>query len=202
MKFDVTGLEFSKGLTRIARRVTGTRYWHKCQTFKAVGEVVTVSWTDTATKFSVDLPATVEEEGTEVFQGRLLVELIRSIAAPRKKIRFESVDGPKEIKKVRIKSVGQTVNLNMMALDGMPVVDPVEGKSFTIPREIYNRVVAQVVIAAAVEDIRPVLAGVKFELDSEDRSCARRSPPCTVRRRIWRPTVHSPAEELARYLRQ
>ena len=107
--------------------------------------------------------AMVEEEGSVTVPARLLTEFVGHL--PAQSVDMEVADQPKLLK---LKCSRSEASINGTDADEFPPIPLVEGEfASKIEPQALRTAISQVVFAAATEESRPVLTGVKLEL--EDR---------------------------------
>ncbi|MEX0762107.1 MAG: DNA polymerase III subunit beta [Dehalococcoidia bacterium] len=112
--------------------------------------------------------AQIESEGAITIPARMLTDFVNSL--PNEKVMIELIDEPKGI---RIKCDTFTATINGTDAEEFPPIPTVEdGPTATIPADGFRGALDRVVFAAASDDSRPVLTGVKVELDGEDYTLA------------------------------
>ena len=108
--------------------------------------------------------AQVEEEGAITIPARLLTEFVNTL--PPERIDIEATSQPlgMNIKCVRFES-----NISGASAEDFPPIPSVsEGVVCKIEAEVMRDAIKHVAFAAAVEDSRPVLTGVKTEITGDD----------------------------------
>ncbi len=108
--------------------------------------------------------AQVEEEGAITIPARLLTEFVNTL--PPERIDIEATSQPlgMNIKCVRFES-----NISGASAEDFPPIPSVdEGVVCKIEAEVMRDAIKHVAFAAAVEDSRPVLTGVKTEIAGDD----------------------------------
>jgi DNA polymerase III subunit beta len=102
-----------------------------------------------------------EEEGAVTVPSRLFTEFITSL--PSGNIVLSSDDTHLEISTPHYKS-----QINGIASDEFPLIPDIKSKAaLTISAELFRDALAQVVIAASLDEARPVLAGVYMYVESD-----------------------------------
>jgi DNA polymerase-3 subunit beta len=108
--------------------------------------------------------AQVEEEGELTIPARLLTEFVNSL--PPERIDLNSMDQPVG---VSVKCARFSAQINGTAADDFPPIPTVEsGVAGQIDTKILVEAIEHVVIAAATEDSRPVLTGIKVEIKGDE----------------------------------
>jgi DNA polymerase-3 subunit beta len=107
--------------------------------------------------------AQVEEEGEVTIPARLLTEFVNSLPAER--IDLETTDQPIG---VSIKCARFSAQINGTSADDFPPIPTVEsGVAGKIDTKVLSDAIEHIVIAAATEDSRPVLTGIKVEIKGD-----------------------------------
>jgi DNA polymerase-3 subunit beta len=112
--------------------------------------------------------ASVEEEGSLSVPARLLTEFVGSL--PAGQIDIASMDRPKSI---QLKSGRFDARINGTDAEEFPPIPSVDqGTAVKIKSRILRAAVGQTVFAAATEESRPVLTGVKLEIVGDHMTMA------------------------------
>ena len=112
--------------------------------------------------------AMVEEEGSITVPARLLTEFVASLPAER--IDLEMTQQPKSVKLTCARSEARIHGTDAEEFPPIPTVEG--GLTAKIEARRLRTAIAQVVFAAATEESRPVLAGVKLELEEDNFTLA------------------------------
>ncbi len=108
--------------------------------------------------------AQIEEEGAITIPARLLTEFVSSLPADR--IDVESVAQPKGLS---LKCARFEAHINGTEADDFPPIPTVEsGVVGKVDPVVLRDAITHVVFAAATEDSRPVLTGIKVEITGQD----------------------------------
>ena len=108
--------------------------------------------------------AQIEEEGEVTIPARLLTEFVNSLPAER--IDLDYTEQPVGIS---VKCARFSAQINGQPASDFPPVPTVEsGVAGQIDPGVLNDAVKHVTIAAATEDSRPVLTGIKVEITGDD----------------------------------
>lgn len=108
--------------------------------------------------------AQVEEEGEVTIPARLLTEFVNSL--PPERIDLDSMDQPVG---VSIKCARFSAQINGTSAADFPPIPTVEsGVAGQIDTKVLSEAIEHVVIAAATEDSRPVLTGIKVEIKGDE----------------------------------
>ena len=107
--------------------------------------------------------ASVEQEGTVTVPARLLTEFVGSL--PSEQIDIEMAPGTKSLQLTCSRAEARIIGNDADEFPPIPVVE--DGLSAKIDAQVLKACVSQVVFAAATEESRPVLTGVKLELEGD-----------------------------------
>ena len=108
--------------------------------------------------------AQVEEEGSITIPARLLTEFVNSLPAER--IDISSVAQPKGL---ALSCARVEAHINGTDAEDFPPIPSVEsGVMVKVEPQVLKDTIAHVAFAAATEDSRPVLTGIKVEITGQD----------------------------------
>ncbi len=123
-----------------------------------------LSATNLEVAISTWIGAQIEEEGSITIPARLLTEFVNSLPAER--IDIDSIASPLGLS---LKCARFEASINGTVADDFPPIPSVEsGVVGTIEAEALREAISHVVFAAATEESRPVLTGVKVEMNGDD----------------------------------
>lgn len=123
-----------------------------------------ISATDLNMAMTTWIGAQVEEEGAITVPARLLSDFVNSL--PPERIDIESSSQPVGL---NIKCVSFESNISGTPADDFPPIPTVEGGlAAKIEPDVMREAINLVAFAAATEDSRPVLTGVKTEISGDD----------------------------------
>jgi len=130
---------------------------------RAAGGQLSLSATDMEISLRVSLDAQVEDEGSVVVPGRLLVDIVRLLPAGEVTISHRAEEGV-----VELVCGTASYRLHTYAAEDfprLPAVDP--STAFTVDKEAFVDTIAKVSRSASRDESRPVLTGVlvRFEGD-------------------------------------
>jgi DNA polymerase-3 subunit beta len=128
---------------------------------RAAGGKLYLNATDMEISLRVSLDANVEEEGTLVVPGRLLVDIVRLLPAGEVTLEARPEDGV-----ARLTCGSASYSLNTYGAEDFPRLPEIDPKSaFTVEREAFLDTIARVGRSASRDESRPVLTGVlvRFE---------------------------------------
>jgi DNA polymerase-3 subunit beta len=112
--------------------------------------------------------AQIEHEGSVTIPARLLTEFVNSL--PNEKIQIELSDQPKGIS---LKCGRFTARMSGTDSDEFPPIPTVtDGTVARIPAADLRSSIARVALAAATDDSRPVLTGIKVEIEGDSLTLA------------------------------
>jgi DNA polymerase III subunit beta len=124
---------------------------------------LSLSATDMEISLRVSLEAQVEDEGSVVVPGRLLVDIVRLLPAGEVTISHRAEEGV-----VELVCGAASYRLNTYAAEDFPRLPEIEDASaFTVEKEAFVDTIARVSRSASRDESRPVLTGVlvRFEDD-------------------------------------
>ena len=107
--------------------------------------------------------AMVEEEGSVTVPARLLTEFVASL--PAEPINVTMEDPSRTLQLTCSRSEAQINGTDAQEFPPIPTVD--DGLTTKIDSNVLKTAIARVVFAAATEESRPVLTGVKLELEDD-----------------------------------
>jgi DNA polymerase III subunit beta len=122
------------------------------------GSPVELAATDMELSVRVPLEARVEEPGSTVVPGRLLLDIVRALPADEVTIEQPAGSGT-----VRLRCGASEYTLHTQAAEDFPNLPEPSGSSFTVDREAFVETVGHVSRAASRDESRPVLTGVLVE---------------------------------------
>jgi DNA polymerase-3 subunit beta len=104
--------------------------------------------------------AQIDHEGSVTIPARLLTEFVNQL--PDDKIEIDLVDSPKGIS---LECARFKANMNGTDAGEFPPIPTVEdGTTVIVPADVLKGAIERVAFAAATEDSRPVLTGIKVEI--------------------------------------
>src|SRR5919108_2719814 len=130
---------------------------------RAAGTKLYLSATDMEISLRVSLDAQVEEEGTVVVPGRLLVDIVRLLPAGEVTLEARAEDGV-----ARLTCGAASYSLHTYGAEDFPRLPEIDDASaFTVEKEAFLDTIARVSRSASRDESRPVLTGilVRFEGD-------------------------------------
>jgi DNA polymerase III subunit beta len=130
---------------------------------RAEGDELQLAATDMELSLRTSLGASIDEEGSAVVPGRLLLDLVRLLPADEVQIAHRPEEGS-----VEIVCGAASYRLHTYAAEDFPRLPDVESAStFTVDTDVLLHTVAQVSRAASRDESRPVLTGIlaHFERD-------------------------------------
>lgn len=123
-----------------------------------------ISATDLNMAMTTWIGAQVEEEGAITVPARLLSDFVNSL--PPERIDMEATSQPIGL---NIKCVSFESNISGSPADDFPPIPAVEdGLAAKIEPDVLREAISRVSFAAATEDSRPVLTGVKTEITGDE----------------------------------
>jgi DNA polymerase-3 subunit beta len=123
-----------------------------------------IAATDLHIGITTSIPAGIEEEGRITVDARLMLEFVNTL--PSEPVEL-STTGARAMLTVR--SGRNTASINGIDADDFPVMPSLSDDAVTIEIEPghFREMVAQVELAAAADDSRPVLAGVLTKVEGD-----------------------------------
>jgi DNA polymerase-3 subunit beta len=128
---------------------------------RAAGGKLYLSATDMEISLRVSLDAQVEEEGTVVVPGRLLVDIVRLLPGGEVTLEARAEDGI-----ARLTCGAASYSLHTYGAEDFPRLPEIDPEAaFTVEREAFLDTIARVSRSASRDESRPVLTGVlvRFE---------------------------------------
>jgi DNA polymerase-3 subunit beta len=123
-----------------------------------------LSATNLEIAISTWLGAQIEEEGAITIPARLLTEFVNSL--PPERIDIELTPQPKGL---HLSCARFEAHINGTDADDFPPIPSIEsGIISRIDPQMLKKAISRVAFAAATEDSRPVLTGVKVEIEGDD----------------------------------
>jgi len=130
---------------------------------RATGGQLSLSATDMEISLRVSLDAQVEDEGSVVVPGRLLVDIVRLLPAGEVTISHRAEEGV-----VELVCGTASYRLHTYAAEDFPRLPEIDDSAaFTVDKEAFVDTIAKVSRSASRDESRPVLTGVlvRFEGD-------------------------------------
>ena len=112
--------------------------------------------------------AMVEEEGSITVPARLLTEFVASL--PSERIDIVMTPQPTTLQLTCARSEARINGTDAEEFPPIPTVE--EGLATKIDQQVFKTAISQVVFAAATEESRPVLTGVKLEMEGDQFTMA------------------------------
>lgn len=112
--------------------------------------------------------AQIDHEGSVTIPARLLTEFVNQL--PDDKIEIDLVDSPRG---VAIQCARFKANMNGTDAEEFPPIPTVEdGTTVSVSADVLKGAIERVAFAAATEDSRPVLTGIKVEISGKSLTLA------------------------------
>jgi len=108
----------------------------------------------------VETSADVAEPGVALVNGRLLVDIARSLP-------MQQVDIEVEGTRLRVRCGRSSFELPTLPVEDYPPLPAMPGVSGSVPGSVLASAVAQVAVAAGRDDSLPFLTGVRIEVDGD-----------------------------------
>jgi DNA polymerase III subunit beta len=160
----------SRGLANVSRAVESRATLPVTQNVLLEGDNGQLKLTATNTEISIStwIGAQIEGEGRITVPARMLTDFVNSLPGQTVKIDFQN--DPVGVIVTCDKFNG---TINGISAEEFPPIPTVEGgSSVTIPADTFRGALERVVFAAATDDSRPVLTGVKVELAEDSFTLA------------------------------
>ncbi len=160
----------SRGLANISRAVAARATLPVTQNVLLEGDNGQLKLTATNTEISIStwIGAQIEGEGSVTVPARMLNDFVNSLPGQTVQIDFQT-----DPVGVIVTCDKFTATINGIAAEEFPPIPTVEGgASVTIPADAFRGALERVVFAAATDDSRPVLTGVKVELAEDSFTLA------------------------------
>ena len=110
----------------------------------------------------------VQDEGSITVPARLLTDFVASL--PEGQIDISMTPRPLGVQLTRGRFEGRIIGADAEEFPPIPSVE--EGVGVTVDAQVLHHAINQVVFAAATEDSRPVLTGVKVEMEGDTLTLA------------------------------
>ena len=165
MKLSCLQENLNKGLSIVGRAVPTRTTLPITQNVLMATEngMLKLSATNLEIAITTWIGASMEEEGTITVPARLLTEFVASL--PSEHIDIAMTPQPKSLKLTCARSEARIIGTDADDFPPIPVVE--DGLSAKIDAQVLKHCIGQVVFAAATEESRPVLTGVKLELEGD-----------------------------------
>ena len=160
----------SRGLANVSRAVASRATLPVTQNVLLESDNGQLKLTATNTEISIStwIGAQIEGDGSITVPARMLTDFVNSLPGQTVKIDFQN--DPVGVIVTCDKFNG---TINGIAAEEFPPIPTVEGgSSVTIPADTFRGALERVVFAAATDDSRPVLTGVKVELADDSFTLA------------------------------
>ncbi len=160
----------SRGLANVSRAVASRATLPVTQNVLLEGDNGQLKLTATNTEISIStwIGAQIEGEGSITVPHRMLTDFVNSLPGQTVKIDFQN--DPVGVIVTCDKFNG---TINGIAAEEFPPIPTVDSESsVTIPADTFRGALGRVVFAAATDDSRPVLTGVKIELADDSFTLA------------------------------
>ena len=160
----------SRGLANVSRAVASRATLPVTQNVLLEGDNGLLKLTATNTEISIStwIGAQIEGEGSITVPHRMLTDFVNSL--PGQEVEIDFQNDPVGVVVTCDKFNG---TINGIAAEEFPPIPTVDGgSSVTIPADTFRGALGRVVFAAATDDSRPVLTGVKVELADDSFTLA------------------------------
>jgi DNA polymerase-3 subunit beta len=131
---------------------------------EANGDMLKLAATNQEIGITSMIPAQVVEAGRVTVDARLLSEFVNTL--PSEPVRLSMEAGRLTL---RVKGVGADAEINGIDAEEFPILPRVDTGAFTarVDPQVLREMISQVEFAAAIDDSRPVLAGVLVRLEDD-----------------------------------
>lgn len=130
----------------------------------ADGGRVELRATDMEVGLRVPLSAEVEREGTVVLPGRLIVDVVRSLASERVSLELRAAE-----QDVELVAGNAQFHIRTLRADDFPALpDPSDEGAVTVPAKAFVETVSRVASSASRDETRPVLTGIMVSASERD----------------------------------
>ena len=166
MKISCLQQNLSRGLAIVGRAVATRSNLPVLQNVKisTQNDMLVLTGTNLDIAITTKIGAQIEEEGEITIPARLLTDFVNTL--PDDRIDIES---SADLMSVTLKCLRFEANINGTAPSEFPPIPTVdEGSTIKIDPQILKETVDYVAFAAATEDSRPVLTGIKIEVNNDD----------------------------------
>ncbi len=134
----------------------------ECIYFKAENSIITVTGYDLAKGVRTKTDINIEEDGELLLNAQKFISIIKTLPEGIVEI---SVD---KDYKVTITSGRIKFEILGLPVEGYPSIPELKGdKSFKIPKGILKKLCQQLLFSVSIDEKRPVLTGINFEINSE-----------------------------------
>lgn len=161
--FSVKQEEFNQALQLVLRAISSKITLPILSNFLIEVETnkIIVSSTNLDVAISVNLVATNTELGKIAVPGKILNDLVSTLNPGE--LRLEVIDGVGSLSSGKF-----AAKINTAPVEDYPVIPSESGKArVSIPAKILSTVINRVEFAAAIDESRPILAGVLFDLSEK-----------------------------------
>ena len=166
MKLSCLQENLARGLSVVGRAVASRSTLPITQNVLLSTEqsMLKISATDLSMAMTTWIGAQVEEEGAITVPARLLTDFVNTL--PPERIDLEVTSQPIGL---NVKCVSFESNISGTPADDFPPIPAVEGGlAAKIEPDVLREAISRVSFAAATEDSRPVLTGVKTEITGDE----------------------------------
>jgi len=111
------------------------------------------------------LGAKVEKEGAITVPARLLTDVVNSLSTEKVELEIEEMN-------LHVNSQNDKLVIKGISVDEFPLIPSIENTSFKISSRVLREALNLVNFAAALDEARPVLSGIYFNVDSDKLTLA------------------------------
>lgn len=158
MKISVLSVDLKRSLNLVIRGISSKPHLPILSgiLLKVKDSQVSVESTDLEMSFWVNIPASVESEGSLVVPAKLFLDLVASFVGD--KVELESIEN-----KLLIKTKGVNSEIVCQSVDDFPIIPRLKTSVVKINSQDFKKKMEKVNVSTAKEDTRPILTGVLWE---------------------------------------
>jgi DNA polymerase-3 subunit beta len=109
--------------------------------------------------------AKVESEGAITVPARLISDVVNSLSSEKVVLETEEMT-------LHVNSDKDKLSIKGISVDEFPLIPSIEAPAFSISSKLLKDALLQVTFAAALDEARPVLSGVYFNVDGDNLTLA------------------------------
>lgn len=161
--FSVKQEEFNQALQLVIRAISSKITLPILSNFliEIDKKTVVVSSTNLDIAISVSVPATETDDGKVAVPGKILCDLVSTLNPGE--LRLEVIDGVGALVAGKF-----AAKINTAPVEDFPVIPTEVGEArVKIPAKVFSAAIDKVEFSAAVDESRPILAGVLFDLNQQ-----------------------------------
>lgn len=124
------------------------------------GEEIAIRATDLELAISLSVDGKIEQAGSVLLPGRLLVDVVKALPSGDVEISERS-----EERDVEIAAGSSKFHLRMLGREDFPRLPDFDNASLSIPGDAFAATVDRVVTAASRDEVRPILTGILVQAE-------------------------------------